>query len=1148
MKSFLCLALAAASLAAVSGSARADYQKMVLEEKPVAYWRFGDATGAKITNLGSAGNQADGAVSGKVRLNQTGPRPTLFPDFEGANTAVGLDGKDGFVRVKATPEKNPLAFKQGETITIEAWVNPNSFKDGQDIYIIGKGRTKNAGFASNNQNWGLRLRGVGGLAHLSFLFRDARNLPNSDECWHRWVSDLGVSTGDGWHRVVVTYTFGKGDSMRGWIDDEETKGKWDYGGKTDLGPVVDADEVWIGSSQGGQAASTFNGLIDEVAIYRTAPKADKLALRYTINAPATAVAAAINVQSLPKNGVRIEILEHSKSDKSDAPASVGNDSGDDGKPPPAKEVSWKLLPVKVMDEFVQPAFGLGALPTRYNSKGIRTDRSAPFLVRAAGMVALPAGEHRLLLRSHHGARLSVDGRVMVTTPFANAKYSDAEEVPDQAAKSTDGARTLPAGHMDEVATFKSDGAPHLFVLEAFVGGRKLRPEVGELCVGVAGKDGIFDLLSPKTKIPLTDEGWEPFAAAQKSELAERDVVQRRVVSAEEDKYWAKRHEQARKGIKPAPAIPALPAGYTANNAIDRFVAARLAAAKVAATPLLDDDAFLRRVTLDTTGLIPSPEQIAAFKNDRSPDRRSRAINRLLDEPGWADHWVSYWQDVLAENPGMLKPTLNNTGPFRWFIYDSLRDNKPMDRFATELVQMEGSLYAGGAAGFSMASENDVPMAAKAHIVSKAFLGMELQCARCHDAPYHPFKQEELFSLAAMLKRGPEKVPLSSSIPTNANIKIGRLVEVTLAPGSSVKPAWPFAKVSDPASIAGLVRNHEDSREELAALITNPHNERFPKVVVNRVWKRYLGWGIVEPVDDWATKPEASHPELMDWLAREFVVSGYNLKHVARLILNSQAYQRTAKVTSMEVPKAEARLFEAPARRRLSAEQVVDSLFAAVGKSLASEELNQDVDGRRPMEDFNNLGVPKRAWEFCSLANERDRPALALPRAQAIVDTLMMFGWRESRPNPLTVRDDSPNVLQPANLANSTLAVRVVRLSDDSTMTRLALEDRPLPELIRAAFLRVLSRPPTSDELALFTAHLERGYSDRRLAVSVAQKKTGPKHVVSWSNHLNAEATKIKLEQEKEARAGDPPTTALRPEWRERMVWAMVNTPEFVFVP
>ncbi|HEU0008700.1 MAG TPA: hypothetical protein VFT34_02680, partial [Verrucomicrobiae bacterium] len=126
------------------------------------------------------------------------------------------------------------------------------------------------------------------------------------------------------------------------------------------------------------------------------------------------------------------------------------------------------------------------------------------------------------------------------------------------------------------------------------------------------------------------------------------------------------------------------------------------------------------------------------------------------------------------------------------------------------------------------------------------------------------------------------------------------------------------------------------------------------------------------------------------------------------------------------------------------------------------------------------------------------------------------------------------------------------LSDDSAITALALQDRPLPELVRALFHRVLSRPPTADELNAFTAQLADGYADRRLKPSgSAAHKSGPARPVSWSNHLNPEATRIKQEQERAARAGDPPTDRLRAAWRERMedaLWALVNSPEFVFVP
>ncbi len=213
----------------------------------------------------------------------------------------------------------------------------------------------------------------------------------------------------------------------------------------------------------------------------------------------------------------------------------------------------------------------------------------------------------------------------------------------------------------------------------------------------------------------------------------------------------------------------------------------------------------------------------------------------------------------------------------------------------------------------------------------------------------------------------------------------------------------------------------------------------------------------------------------------------------------------------------------------------------------------DPEGRRPITEMINLGTPRRAWEFTSLSNERDRPALALPMAQSIVDLLIAFGWRDSRQNPLTVRDETPTPLQPLILANGVVGSRIARLSDDSAITALCLEDRPLPDLIRAVYRQVLSRPPTNEELVTFRDLLQDGYAERRVpgAPRVAQHRPATAAGVSWSNHLSPEATRLKMELERAVRAGDPPTGRLRADWRERMedlLWTLVNSPEFLFVP
>jgi Protein of unknown function (DUF1553)/Protein of unknown function (DUF1549) len=832
--------------------------------------------------------------------------------------------------------------------------------------------------------------------------------------------------------------------------------------------------------------------------------------------------------------------------------------------PPAKGVSveliegipdkrsWDFQPPEPTIRYTEPAFGFVAVPTKYSARGNALDRTNPFLLRARAEITLPVGKYRFLLRSRGAARLFLDNHLLIQNGFRKGSSSGHAHVPDLPATEENGLVPPAVGSQEQVTTTTLTGGKHSFRLEVIVGGQKVRLELGEVQVGIARPGEGFRLLAPSGHVPLTDEGWDAYAEAGRARHIEQDRVARQKATVQERQFWAKRHVLARKlwESKPSPAIPQVSDNASVHNDIDRFINHKLEQKKVRPAPLADDLAFLRRVTLDTVGVIPTQSQVEAFLADRSPQRKARVIDRLLADPRWADHQVPYWQDVLAENPGILKPTLNNTGPFRWWLHQAFSDNYPLDRFATELVVMEGSALGGAPAGFGMATQNDVPMAAKAHILARAFLGVELGCARCHDAPNHPYKQQDLFSLAALLRRGPQPIPSTSSVRLDRAGRRPR-VEVTLKPGTRVKPAWPFRDLAPAEPRPDVLRNSGDTRERLAAILTSPHNERFAQVAVNRLWKRYLGWGLVELVDDW-NKAEPSHPELLRFLARELVTHGYDLKHVSRLILSSHTYQREIRPEGSKEAHPEDRLFASPARRRMTAEQLVDSLFLTAGKDFNCEELTLDPDGRRAVKDFINLGRPRRAWEFTSLSNERDRPALALPVAQGIVDLLVAYGWRDSRPNPITVRDDTPTPLQPLVLANGLVGSRITRLSDDSAFTRLALEERPLPDLIRAIYLRALSRLPTARETALFEKLLAEGYETRKVPGAPVVRRPRPRSTaVSWSNHLSPEATTIKLELERQAREGDPPTRRLATDWRERledMLWALVNSPEFVFVP
>jgi hypothetical protein len=622
-------------------------------------------------------------------------------------------------------------------------------------------------------------------------------------------------------------------------------------------------------------------------------------------------------------------------------------------------------------------------------------------------------------------------------------------------------------------------------------------------------------------------------------------------------------------------------------------------------PPVDDLGFIRRVMLDTVGLPPTDAEARSFAANTAADKRARLIDRLLDDDRWADHWMPLWQDLLAENPNILNPTLNNTGPFRRWLHDALLDDLPLDRMVTQLILQQGSVMAGGPAGFGMASQNDVPYATKGTIITAAFLGIDTKCARCHDSPAGFTKQRQLFEIGAMLAGKPLKVPKTSSVdPTKLHAE-GRtpLIEVTLSPGTTVTPEWPFAMLIATASQPATAhptheRNHPPdqqpdqqtaaattvslppsnadiadqsaapppeaskqkpddkpaeppvnmaTRERLAELLTAPENERFAQVAANRIWARFMGRGIVEPLDDWE-KGRPTHPDLLRFLGREFVRSGYRVKHLARMILNSAAYQRAVD-SALTSPDP---LFTAAEPRRLSAEQLVDSLIAATGKQVVLERVCLDLNGRREVANGIDLGMPGRAWMLASLSNERDRPSLALPRLQAVADVLTAFGWRGARQDPTSVRDTAANALQPAILANGVMTTWLVRLSDDHPLTAVAIEAASAEQLVEDLFMRILTRPPTDAELALHTTHLQNGFERRVIAAAGPRvREHAPPPFVSWTNHLQAEAGPLKESMRAAAEAGDPPTLRLDAEWRQRcedLIWTLINAPEMLFRP
>ena len=378
-----------------------------------------------------------------------------------------------------------------------------------------------------------------------------------------------------------------------------------------------------------------------------------------------------------------------------------------------------------------------------------------------------------------------------------------------------------------------------------------------------------------------------------------------------------------------------PAGE--GNPVDRVLAAYFSENKIARAEPVNDAAFARRVYLDTIGLLPSAEQLGTFEKNSAADKRAALVRSLLaDRRGYADHWLTFWNDLLRNDYKGTGFIDGGRKQITGWLHTALRENKPYDRFVAELVNPNDASegFTGGILWRGNVNASMKPPMQAAQSVSQVFLGVNLKCAGCHDSFINDWALADCYGLAAVYSD--EQL---------------ELVRCDKPQGKTAKVRFLYPEIGGIA--AGLDRSARTQR--LAELMTSPKNGRLSRTVVNRLWARLLGRGLVEPLDD-MDKP-AWNRDLLDWLAEDLIAHGWDLKHTIEVILTSRAYA----MPSVEGPKDEkdAFIFKGPNTRRMTAEQFADALTSLAGdwaKLPASLEFDFGADDLE-----GGLTMPKWIW-------------------------------------------------------------------------------------------------------------------------------------------------------------------------------------------
>lgn len=493
-----------------------------------------------------------------------------------------------------------------------------------------------------------------------------------------------------------------------------------------------------------------------------------------------------------------------------------------------------------------------------------------------------------------------------------------------------------------------------------------------------------------------------------------------------------------------------------RNYIDEQVFAKLKAMGMPPSEPCDDATFIRRVSLDIAGRLPTLDETNRFLSDKDAAKRDRLIDALLESPEYADYFANKWS-ALLRNKRVEAKDAPATFAFHGWLRDSIRENKPYNEIVREVIAASGSVEENPASGwYRQVKEPQQQLEDSAQL----FLGVRMQCAQCHHHPFEKWSQNDYYSFAAFFSQVGRK-PTATKVSDTIFHRRGTASAVNKKTKQAVKPA---ALITGPMEIPP----DDDPRIALAEWMSNRANPFFARTLVNRYWKHFFNRGIVEPEDDMRETNPPSNPELLTALAERFIESGYDLKALIRDMTRSQTYQLSAVPNNYN--KADRQNYSRYYAKRLPAEVLFDSLNEVT----------------RTSGNFGGLPAGTRA--------------ISLPDNSFNAGSyfLTVFGRPDSSSACECERTQEASLAQALHLLNAK-DIQEKLASANGAAAKLAADPRPEEEKIREVYLTSYSRLPDDSELGLAKAHIAkaRNGTDGKPMDPVAAKRQGYEDIV-WA--------------------------------------------------